>query len=70
MTRWACLTDYVTADQDRLQRVVIYSPGDNKEHHKREHEEFAYTRLLLLSEKGSKNPNYIISKIGRAGKGN
>lgn len=70
MTRWCCLTDYITADREHLQNVVIYPSEVNKEHVKRENEAYHYTRLLLVEEKGNSTPSYMVTRSTRAGNPN
>ena len=64
MRRWATETNFITIDQDRLQRIEIYAE-EKKEEVKREHRGYNYTLLLLVPEKGHKSPMYSIAKISR-----
>ena len=64
MRRWATETNFVTYDQDRLQRIEIYAE-EKKEEVKREHKGYNYTLLLLVPEKEQTYSLYKIAKISR-----
>ena len=64
MRRWCSIKDYVTIDQDRLQRIEIYAE-ESKEHVKAEHRGYNYTLLLLVPEKEQTSSLYKIAKISR-----
>lgn len=65
MRRWATISDYITNDQDRLQRITIYAADEDKRTIKSDTKGYNHTRLLLVPEKAQNDSRYIITKISR-----
>lgn len=53
MTRWVCDKNYITADRESLQRVIVYPTEDNKEVVKAEHRGYDYKRFVLIKDRDS-----------------
>ncbi|WP_157800944.1 hypothetical protein [Bacillus solitudinis] len=48
MARWVTTKQFVTADQDRLTRIIVYPEGENKQHIKGESRGYHQERMLLI----------------------